>query len=636
MSHAASIQPSFRIVSFSLPLIMLAIINLALILGQSWLLPQRLELPLAGREANYRLTGVHGLEQDGSRPFRWTQDRAIYIVDRPTAGLLIWNVWLGAPAPGLEQTAFQLGVNDRQIATITPQPLPRIYHVLLAPLASEARLALTLQSPTVQVGADPRLVGLRLEGIGLRVIMAQAQRPALPWLAIQLGLLALVLVLGSTLHWPHLVQIGLMLGCAIGLLVLTHFAPSIVFSYTLRLLIVLGSFAGIVWFAMPYIERLGTPQVPFARIAISLTLLALLVRLLGTLYPLYQAHDLTLNVERLIRTLGGTLIATNRSFEFRSGVTIYPPGPYLIYLPFLLAGVAPTLLVQAGNAIIDGLGALSTIALARVVGASEHTALLAGFAYAALPVMLTSIYWGHSAQIFGQALMPLLAIALIVGFRNSYSHGFLFAGITLALAFLTHIGVTILAIAWLGLAWLWMLLARRYGRTQLLRFTIALGAATLVGFGFVYGPALFFKIAETAKVGERVASEQYISWPLIWRAAIISFYPIGLLLCLPGLWQIRRLRLPSGALELGGAWMVACLIFLMVEIATGLQVRYFVFFAPIACLLIALALEPIAQRGTWGRIASWGLVAVLVLQGCVGWFNGTFNDIQMSMVPLLR
>ncbi len=627
----------------SMPWLLGLLIFVLLLIAQSLIAQQNrvLSLPLDGREAAYRLNGVHAIEQDGQRTFRWTEATAAYLVDLPGSGPVGVTLWLGGPPPGIETILFTIGSDATNTLTVLAAPNPRVYHVLLAtPSAASGRLNIRLSSPTAIVPPDPRPVGVRLEGLTLRVPGSGALLPTLPLAFVELLLLALCTLLAQRLRLLPIVQSLLPISTAIGMFLLTWLAPSFTFTYLLRLVLALGPATILVLLLLPIAERraqaLGIDP-HFVRAAIALTLLGCLIRLIGALYPLYQAHDLPLNVERLIRTIGGTLISTNRSFEFRSGVTIYPPGPYLALLPALLLGIPPTLLVQGGNAFVDGIAGLAVIALARAAGASERAALFAGLLYAALPVMLTSLYWGHSAQVFGQALMAPLALALLIGIRRPRSPAFAVAGALLALALLSHIGVSILAIAWLGLVWVLLRWRGILSPSNWLRLTIALGIAGLVGLIFVYGPELTLKIQEATKVGERVASERYVSYGLIWRAYQISFYQIGLALLPIGLllgWRNRTFS--AGAGEVGSAWIIAALAFCGVELVTGLQVRYLVFLAPIACIVIALVLEYLAQRGRLGNMVAWAIAVLMVVQGCAAWYNGTFMDVQMSMVPLLR
>ena len=103
-----------------------------------------------------------------------------------------------------------------------------------------------------------------------------------------------------------------------------------------------------------------------------------------------------------------------------------------------------------------------------------------------------------------------------------------------------------------------------------------------------------------------------------------------------GLPLLRGVRLPLGAAELLGAWLGAVVLFWGVEMLTGLQVRYLVFLAPLACLLAGLSLAWLAERRTVGPWLAWGLTVVLLAQGLWVWLPGAFERVAPSMVPLLR
>jgi hypothetical protein len=597
-----------------------------------------LVLPIDGREATDRLVGTHDLEQDGVRRFRWTTAEAEYQIDAPGPGPLVVTLHLGAPPPTGGAKALQLHVPG-QIIDLPLAQQPRSYYVLTTATVDLApTYPIRITSATTTVPPDPRPIGMRFEGLELSL----ASGPRLPALALILAegcLLILTAALAARLGSPWFVTGILLLALSGGMLAICWLAPTIATTFLTRLAyaaLALGlitfSFLGR---AEQHANTWGvTPA--FLRIATAIVLLACSIRLIGALYPLYQAHDLPLNLERLLRTIGGTLISTNRSYEFRSGVTIFPPGPYLALLPALLSGVSPLLLVQGGNALVDGVAGLAVIVLTRTIGLSQRAACLAGLVYAAMPVMLTSLYWGHNAQVFGQALMAPVALALLYGIRRPGAHGFTIAALLLTFAFLSHIGVTIVAIAWLGLAWL-LLGARKTINTRMwLNLTIALGLAGLAGLVLVYGPALALKLEQTNAVGERVLGERYASYGLIWSAYRISFYQLGLPILPIGLILLRRQNLRPGASELGLAGIITALCFCGVELLTGLQVRYFVFLAPIACILMAYTLDRLASHGRIGMLLAGGLTLVMLIQGCISWYNGTFLDLQMSMVPLLR
>ncbi|HEU5087770.1 MAG TPA: hypothetical protein VFT99_10000, partial [Roseiflexaceae bacterium] len=377
---------------------------------------------------------------------------------------------------------------------------------------------------------------------------------------------------------------GVLIGvAALAALLVASQVPAVVV-YTARLALAAVALACCTWLLLPTVERAGAAlsdaDAALVRSLWAITLCAIGVRLAGALYPVYSAHDLPLNVERLVRTIGGTLVSTNRSFEFRSGVTVYPPGPYLALLPAFLPGLSAGLLVQAGNAMVDGLSALATGLLALKLGANRRTAQFAAVLYAGLPVMLTSLYWGHSAQIFGQALMAPLAITLLVAFERPRFRYWAIASALLAAAFLSHIGVTVIAIAWMGALWLLARVRATLAWRPWWHLTLALGAAGIAGLALVYGPTLALKAEQTAQVGERVLHEAYSSQILISRAAVISFYQFGWPLALAGLAFLPRIwSRTRGASDMLVAWIAVALLFCAIELITGLQARYFVFAA---------------------------------------------------------
>ena len=638
-------------------LIWLSLYTLVFVFVQTALLSRFvpvLALGVEGRSANVALSGFHEREQDGSVPFRWSDGAGRIQLDMPSAAPLALTLHIGAAPPGLESATLQISHNAHVLTNVDVAAQARQLHVLLpGSLWRGPELVLELDSATVVIPPDTRTVGVRFSSLILHPL-GTMQLPAIPLAVVQAAVLGLLTLIGYRLGLPRWSILLWVLGLAVALCVLVVWQPQISFSYSVRLMLAMLVLVLLSWLILPVLEAQPGIALTLARALWGLTILALLVRLIRALYPLYSAHDLALNVERFERTIAGTLISSNRSFEFRSGVTIYPPGSYLAMQPAVLLGIPAALIVQAGNAIIDGLGALAVGLLALRIGASQRVALFSTLLYAALPVMLTSLYWGHSAQIFGQAMMVPLTLALLTAMHDASKErasgsatpftaqapnvsiwGFVI--VLLAIAFLSHIGVTILALAWLGLSWLLLSLRRTLPKQTWRQLTIALFVAGLIGLVFVYGPALAFKLDQTAQVGERVSSESYVSRPLIWRAFQISFYSWGLPLAIVGLlWAPRVLRLSRGAAELLLSWLLVAALFCIVELLTGLQVRYFVFLAPLACIMIALALDWLAIRGRPAAWLAWALALLIVVQGASAWYNGVFNDIQMSMVPLLR
>jgi hypothetical protein len=485
---------------------------------------------------------------------------------------------------------------------------------------------------------DRRALGLRVEAATLDLIGARVVwlTPAL--VAAQALLLAFATLLLRRLR----ISLPLVAG-ALALLVaaLAFLAGSqllLAYSYLTRLVAALGVLTGLTFWLLPLAERrlgwLASP--PLVRVVWGIGLLACAIRLSGALYPPFDAYDLPLNVNRFLHTLTGTLVMTNRSFEFGGGVTVYPPGPYIVFLPGILLDISPKVLVQGSIALVDGLGALATAALARKLGGGARAAIFSALLYAVLPINLTSLWWGHTAQVFGQALMAPLALLLLPALRRSRPWLWLAAGVVLSMALLSHIGVTILAVAWLGLAWLALGL-RRLDRPTWWSFTWMLAASCFAGVTLIYSIVARMKLEQAFSVGEAVlAGGTAPAYPLIAKAFWISFGWLGSLLLLPGLLAFGWRRLGRGGAELLGGWIGAAVLFWAVEMASGLQVRYLVFLGPVACILLGMLLDRLAGRGAAGRRLAWAVVLLLLAQGSAYWFAGTFAGVAPSMVPLLR
>jgi hypothetical protein len=594
------------------------------------------------REAGLLLDGFHAIERDGRGTYRWSNgDSRVDLDPLAAGGPLALTLRLGPPPPQIATVGFVLGFGARPFATLPSDPRPRQYYLLVPRGAPRLDgLLVTLQSQTVTSPVDPRPVGLRFESAALAVVGARMVWPA-PGLALaQTALLLLGALLAYRLALPLPASaFGLAL-LALAIFALRGQQDLLIYRYLARLAVALALLTGLTYWLLPHAERrlawLGPP--PLVRALWGITIVACLIRLAGALYPLFSGFDLELNVDRLIQNLSGRLLITRRSIEFHNGITIYPPGPYLVFMPGLLLGLTPPLLVQSAIALTDGLGALAVGALARALGARPRAALLAALLYAAVPVGLTALWFGLTAQVFGQALMAPLALALLVALRDPRHSGpWVIAAALLCVAVLSHIGVAIVAFVWLGLAWL--VLARRGAAAPSAwrGLTLVLALSGLVSVILLYADVAFLKVQQIDTIGGEILAEGYAPiYTLIWRGFLIAFHPLVLLLLPGGLLLLLRRRLPAGGAELAFSWLGSALLFLLIEVFTGLQVRYIYFLIPPACILSGLLLDRLAARGAWARRVAWSAALLLLAQGSFYWLDSAFNDRMMSMVSLLR
>jgi hypothetical protein len=600
------------------------------------------QLGAEGRVAGLLLGGFHAPERDARGAYRWTAGAGMIDFDPPAGGgVPALDLRLGPAPPAGVQGNFSVDFGGQTGVALPIDARPRQYHMLVPREALRLDgLIVELRSPTVTTQSDPRPLGLRFEGAALRVVGARTVVPAPGLVLAQTALLLLGALLLWRLRLPLAPSAAALALPALAIAVLGAQQELIIYRYVARLALALALLAGLTFWLLPQAERrlgaIGPPKL--IRALWGLMLLACMIRLAGALYPLFSGFDLGLNADRLLQNLTGRLVITRRSIEFHNGITIYPPGPYLVFLPGLLLGLTPALLVQSAIALTDGLAALGVGALARAFGASARAAIVAMLLYAAVPVGLTALWWGLTAQVFGQALMAPLALALLAAFRRPGRVGaWALAGALLSVAVLTHIGVTIVAFAWLGLAWL--ALARRGAPPPPAwrRLTLILAISGALGLLLLYVDVAALKVQQADSIGRELMSEGYAPiYALIWRGFLIAFHPLVLLLLPAGLLLLLRRRLPIGAAALVGGWLGAAALFLLIEIVTGLQVRYIYFLTPLACILGGVLLDRLAARGVAASRVAWCVAVLLLAQGCVYWLVSAFADLRMSMVSLLR
>lgn len=607
-------------------------------------------LSVNSNEAQYLLDGFHAAEEDSRGSYRWTAGQStIRLIQFGQGKHFVFGLHLGPPLPTDAPATYTLAYGDSDPCTIATDDKPRLYRFLVPRDALQSdTLTVHLNSSTTVVPPDTREVGLRVEAAMVWFIGSRTASPTPALMIVQVLFLSVCGLFLHRLSIPPLLVVGILSSIMLLLLLLFHIHLLLMYVYLVRLLLAASVLTLLTYVLLPVAERharwIASPQV--LRIVWGITILACFIRLIGSLYPIFLAYDLSLNVDRLIKTILGNLVVTNNSIEFRNGVTVYPPGPYITLLPGMLVHIPPNLLVQGGIAIIDSLGALTIAALARVLGLSNRTAILSALLYAAIPINLTALWWGLTAQIFGQALMSPLMIALLVAMRRpnpatttrvSTSTSWIVVVVLLSMSLLSHIGVAILAIAWLGVAWLVLGVRRTLEPGGWWSYTIKFTLSCLIGVALIYSTVAAMMIEQFLAVGNKVATSDYVpAYWLIYRGFKIAFHEMGFWLLVPGLWLLWRKQMPRGGMELVGSWLAVVAIFWATEMMTALQVRYIYFLTPLACIGIGLLLDKLVGRGKVAAAVAWSVVVVLLVQGSAYWYTGTFQGIMMSVSPLLR
>jgi hypothetical protein len=657
--------------------------------------PRPYEVPVGAWPDHLFVEGFH--EQQGSRPnrYRWSAEGArVNLRQVGTSAGALLSLRLGEKPRELDDPRLTLLFNERPYATFGLDYTPRTYRLLVPRWGMQrGDLVVGLDAPLFSTPTDPRRLGARLDNVSLDFAAGIPVLPAPRQLLEQLLLLALCALTLRRVGWGLPAIAGALAALALGLLIVYGRHLLLLDHYMGRLSVVALLLTTMVW-VLPRLLVRRVPWAgpePFATRLAAITLLACALRLAGALFPIFAAHDLPRNIKRLLIVHGGELVITARSAEFGSGFTVYPPAPYVAFLPVGLLNSDPTIVVQGTLALLDGTSALFVGLLALRLGLTRRAALLAALLYAALPISLTGLWWGFTAQTFGQWLMAPLALLLLEAFRRPRWQLWAASSILLAMALLAHIGVAILAVAWLGIGLVALPLRAALPWRTWRAYAASYFAGCAVGFLFIYLDVAGSMAEQFFQVGSEVAGEPFQSaYNLIWRGFEISYTPLGLALlplglsllfgrlraatlALAGAWALATLAfwriapgftgmtdhaallvplallatallaeqfLPdsrgplSAATVLIGSWVAAAILFFVVELLVGLQVRYIYFLMPLGCIALGLVLDRSAARGVWGTRAAWTLAALLTLQGALLWYGGTFEGLKLSITPL--
>jgi hypothetical protein len=401
--------------------------------------------------------------------YRWSSNDSTIVVSGAAltpavrARLLIG----GTPADAGQSLPTELTVNGRNWGTFAVASTPRRYELLL-PSDTGASLRLGLSSPLTRAPGEERALGVRLDAVELQL----GAGPLLPLplhLLAQLACLLLLIPICGALRLPHRATIGLLIAAALLLALLQAAALPLMGMYLPRLVGVCAALALLTTTALPFARRqLSWVAERDLRWLWGVMLLACLLRMLPMLYPPFATHDLPLNLKRLDAVTRGVLVLIAPSAEFAGEMTIYPPAPYVALLPTYLLLDSRPLVLQFGLALLDGTGALFVGLLALRLHAGSLAGRMAALLYAGSSIGFTVLWWGFTAQAFGQWFTAPLALLLIAAAKAGQVRTWLLAGLAFLVALLTHAGVAVLAVVWvtlvLGLLLIWARLPWRWWR----------------------------------------------------------------------------------------------------------------------------------------------------------------------------
>ena len=499
----------------------------------------------------------------------------------------------------------------------------RQYHVLVPAGSSDLNLRIT--TPTFMAPNDPRELAFAADGLDIMSFGASLPPISAAWLVLTVVLSYLLLRRWHTLaYWTFFLCIVIV--CCLGLLLayqrlgLTTFAP--------RLGPLLGAaYVGTV-LLIPLLlasaRQLGiavaTAEV---RNVAALVMLAWIIRLGGLLHPQAYTNDLGLHANNLRAVVRGQVIFTeNLPGEAGGGPAPYPPAQYVMLLPF--AGLVDTgLLLRTGTTLADSLMIMWGWLLLRATGGTAGSALWGGGLYLFALPLLRSLLVGEVANVWGQALLGPMALALWRWETLRMPHpsavqwlryAFLPA-VCLVLALLGHFGVFLSLLVFFAV-YAAILLALR---GPWFRLSLLVICSVVVSIALYYSAHASIIMASSGRATVPFGFGRL--WGELRKALQIQglLGPLAPVLGLAGLVLVMRRWPHLRALML--AWWVSTLLSLGSLLWTQQALRWTAFLFPAIAWSGGIALQALATRDRTGRALAWAAMMALVVSGALLWYS---------------
>lgn len=631
--------------------IMVGLLTLIMIgCGLAYQIPTSVHLAVGGDPTSHRreddapfLQMVHAAEPaapttvewwtlpGADNPYRWTQPESVISV--PGLGGGHWLITVraqgGRPDGAPTATHWQAGTWP-PLELMLPATTPRRYTVLVP---SDGAVHLTLRSEPLRVATDPRVLGFVLYAVHVQPV--NGWRPPdwgqLGWLGLWL---VAILVWGGTVGLPaRWSMTGLAIGGGAAIVALGLVRPA--FALLMPILTTLTLLATFI----SAIITLRRPHQLAWQQAISLTLIAVIVRLAGLLHPHAISSDAGFHANNLLRLgVGHVLLTAGLPAEVGGGLAPYPAGFYLIALPFQLLlnddFASRRLLVTVIAAVLDSLFCLLIWWLVRQAGFGQRTALLSASGYIVATQALEALAIGELANVGGQALLIPALLGLSTGAAAPSSDRRALVGLTLAIAagLMAHSGLTLSFGTFIGWAWLlaWRQPSNIVSPWRL--FVAAAGGLALALMIMYTAPPYLELVVNRSSQGVN-GGQPLLQIITDTTGALLGLQPpqrrslpipVGLALAnLVGCWLLWRTTTPtaSGLRWLLSAWWGSTLSSLALLLIADQGIRWALFLYPALCITAGIALDRIAEQGRLGKVVVMAWLVAIWGQGLTLWIE---------------
>jgi toxin CptA len=604
--------------------------------------PLRVDIGAWGDQA--ALFGANGREQSAAEDYRWTTAESQLVLPNVSSDLRLLRLHAHGWRPdGQPSPAVRLDVNGRAWGAFQTTPAMRTYAVLL-PNETSLDYSLTFHTEPYQPPGDPRTIGVALDWAELGAL----GQPAVPALAQYAGQ-ALLLMLLAALIWmlalPVAWSLVVLAACCAATVWANWQQPLWVGQAIGAWLLIVLLLIGATLFISPWMQRMLAPWMSArqARIAWALFMAALGVRLAGSVHPLFESHDIVTHTRWLQALMRGQLYMYSDPGEMRNRQIFNPPGGYVMLAPLTLVLPSIRLVIQSSVALLDAIGCLLLLPIARELRLSARAGLLALALAAVLPISMTMLWWGFTTNAMAQAMWVLLLWVLLRAVRRPTNAAVAVFSVAVAINFLMHAGALVILVVMMGLMVTvgpWRL-PPRSRRALIGGVAVALLLLVPIYYTGAIGPVLHPPANTPAiasiDIGESLANawaDRYLrldytrrAWLLGFGLPLLSLLPVGLVQFVTA---ERRHTLQRA---LVGVWIGTCALFIAAYLSMATLARYVYFSIPLVCLAAGVALAKY-RRWPAGRVVALAVVLLTAWIGLALWAGGVFMDVEPSVIPL--
>jgi hypothetical protein len=587
------------------------------------------------RDFPRNLTGIHPPERDeaSNLTFVWTREAVTLRLpglDRRAEWTLALRVRGARARP---EANPDLTVLADGIIVSRQQTTPEFQDLRITVPARPERRGLVIglhSSETFVPPGDPRPLGVMLDSLSLtpeRVVLVP--RPALTAASLSSaamgGAIALLgVTAGSAIGGAVLLSAGIAAVCARGFGPFTDY-PRTVTSLGAWIAIALAVLS---LGAQRWRER---PLRNTARFAAAFSASALLLELLVLLHPDMPVGDAMFHAHRFQGVLGGNLYFT--SVAPGGYLFPYPPGLYVFASLFSgFSGAVPRdagdmALLRIVTASVDAVAGLLLYTLVAKAWGNRIAAAIAVALYHLVPVQLAVLTTGNLTNAFAQSVAA--GALVLMGLENVRLERWgwtLVLTATLAIAYLSHTGtLAILFVATIVIVAVFLVSGGKALRSPAAAIAFATLAAAAMAVAVYYAHFVETYQTELARIGRETATAAAdAGGRTIGDRLRLVPYSIGIYIGAPMLLfaflgaaeLIRRDASDRLSLTLGG-WSTACLLFLVIGIATPVDMRYYL--ASVPAIAVAAGYGAAwAWSGGWPRHqALWRAGAAVFLLGAI-------------------